>query len=166
MNKIKLNLFYFFNHPFFFRYRVVETEAVAFINFLLKMLKYHPHKRASARTCLKDPWLTMEARQNYKMTEEEFKEYMDKKNHMSEINTIFTEYNDCDSDENDGDKEDNDFINLSVPEDEKFYGKRSNKIDMKILDRSFCNLGYIGFGEGINLEELDSHPNWQFEGLK
>lgn len=24
------------------------------------------------------------------------------------------------------------------------------------------NIGYIGFGDGINLDELDLIPNWQF----
>ena len=38
-------------------------------------------------------------------------------------------------------------------DDEKFYGKR--EFDLKLVDRSFTNLGYIGFGEGIKLDDLD-----------
>lgn len=30
------------------------------------------------------------------------------------------------------------------------------------MDRSFTDLGYIGYCDGINLEDLDSCPNWQF----
>jgi len=33
--------------------------------------------------------------------------------------------------------------------------KRKKKFDVRLIDRSFTNLGYIGFGDGICLEELD-----------
>jgi serine/threonine-protein kinase SRPK3 len=32
-----------------------------------------------------------------------------------------------------------------------------------LIDRSFMDLGYIGYGEGIFLEQLDAGPNWQFQ---
>ena len=31
-----------------------------------------------------------------------------------------------------------------------------------MIDRSFTDLGYIGYGTGIFLEKLDFGPNWQF----
>ena len=36
--------------------------------------------------------------------------------------------------------------------------------ELKFIDRSFTDLGYIGYGDGIFLEQLDTVPNWQFEG--
>jgi serine/threonine-protein kinase SRPK3 len=35
-------------------------------------------------------------------------------------------------------------------------------IDRKEIDRSFTDLGYIGFGDGIEIDKLDSTGNWQF----
>ena len=34
--------------------------------------------------------------------------------------------------------------------------------EIKMIDRSFTDLGYIGYGTGIYLEKLDFGPNWQF----
>jgi serine/threonine-protein kinase SRPK3 len=34
--------------------------------------------------------------------------------------------------------------------------------DIRLIDRSFTDLGYIGYGTGIFLEKLDFGPNWQF----
>lgn len=48
--------------------------------------------------------------------------------------------------------------------DEKFYGYKAT-YDPKLVDRSFTNLGYIGFGDGIDLEALDNTGNWQFENI-
>jgi serine/threonine-protein kinase SRPK3 len=50
-------------------------------------------------------------------------------------------------------------LNESVS-DSEWYGKYKPKLDLAILDRSFTNLGYIGYGEGIELEELDTRANW------
>ncbi len=36
------------------------------------------------------------------------------------------------------------------------------KVDLKFIDRSFTNMGYIGYGDGIDLEDLDKGGNWQF----
>jgi serine/threonine-protein kinase SRPK3 len=35
-------------------------------------------------------------------------------------------------------------------------------VERKFIDRSFTDLGYIGFGDGIETELLDSTANWQF----
>lgn len=32
--------------------------------------------------------------------------------------------------------------------------------DMKLVDRSFTKLGYIGYGDGIDLDALDNTKNW------
>ncbi len=34
------------------------------------------------------------------------------------------------------------------------------KVDLRLIDRSFTNMGYIGYGDGIDLEELDKGGNW------
>jgi len=33
---------------------------------------------------------------------------------------------------------------------------------LKLIDRSFTDLGYIGYNDGISLHKLDSEANWQF----
>lgn len=40
------------------------------------------------------------------------------------------------------------------------YGQR--RMPFKFIDRSFTNLGYIGYNEGIQLNDLDNEANWQF----
>lgn len=35
--------------------------------------------------------------------------------------------------------------------------------NIRQIDRSFTDLGYIGYGTGIFLDKLDFGPNWQFE---
>lgn len=36
-------------------------------------------------------------------------------------------------------------------------------VEHQIIDRTFTDLGYIGYGDGIDLNQLDSTGNWQFE---
>lgn len=57
----------------------------------------------------------------------------------------------------DADSEDNNNYSIfseSEEDDDTFYGPAHN-INRKLIERSFTNLGYIGYGDGINLEELD-----------
>ncbi|CAD8117050.1 unnamed protein product [Paramecium primaurelia] len=49
-----------------------------------------------------------------------------------------------------------------TPEVEVLPKKQGKYVDHRVIDRSFTDLGYIGYGEGINLEQLDSTGNWQF----
>ncbi|CAD8199089.1 unnamed protein product [Paramecium octaurelia] len=49
-----------------------------------------------------------------------------------------------------------------TPEVEVLPKKQGKYVDHRLIDRSFTDLGYIGYGEGINLEQLDSTGNWQF----
>lgn len=37
---------------------------------------------------------------------------------------------------------------------------------MNLIDRSFTNLGYIGYGDGIDLDKLDNGGNWQFSNFE
>ena len=41
-------------------------------------------------------------------------------------------------------------------------GIASKLVQHNVIDRSFTDLGYIGYGDGIDLQELDSTGNWQF----
>jgi serine/threonine-protein kinase SRPK3 len=34
--------------------------------------------------------------------------------------------------------------------------------NIRTIDRSFTDLGYVGFCDGIDLESLDNCGNWQF----
>ena len=34
--------------------------------------------------------------------------------------------------------------------------------DIRLIDRSFTDVGYIGYSIGISLQELDTQGNWQF----
>ena len=64
------------------------------------------------------------------------------------------------SENEDGEVEDNG----AVAEDgeDEFYGYEKVG-NIHLIDRSFMDLGYIGYGDGIFLEKLDAGPNWQFE---
>lgn len=61
------------------KYRIKEDEAQAFSDFLVPMLNWSGDKRASAQEMLKHPWLSMEDNDDYKMTEEQYKNFMMKK---------------------------------------------------------------------------------------
>lgn len=65
---------------------------------------------------------------------------------------------------NDGDREDNSEVDEMSEGEDEFYGYKP-EIDLKIVDRSFTNLGYIGYGDGIDLTALDNTRNWQFDNV-
>lgn len=137
-----------------------------FENFLMPMLEYYPNSRASAKDCLDNPWLKMPPNLDFRMNESEIEIYFKNKQIAAvpdELqNSIHEAY---DSDINDADGEDND-DNADNISDTAFYGEQKNIISNKLIDRSFTNLGYIGYGDGLNLEELDQTANWQFDGFK
>lgn len=51
------------------KYKFRPKEAAAFANFLLPMLHMDPEKRASAKTMLNHPWLSMESNYDTKLSE-------------------------------------------------------------------------------------------------
>ena len=63
------------------------------------------------------------------------------------------------SENEDGEVEDNGAGDEEELDEFFNYEKRG---DIRYIDRSFMDLGYIGYGEGIYLEKLDFGPNWQF----
>ena len=147
-----------------FRYRFKTQEAKAFASFLMPMLRPEPEKRAKAQEMLRHPWLAM-AQGKEKMNEDEFKLYQLKKEALASNLEEKVIVWDSDVDYADNELDEEDFEKESdVEETNKFYGY--NPIyDPKLVDRSFTNLGYIGFGDGIDLEALDNTGNWQFENL-
>lgn len=61
------------------KYHFREDEAIAFSDFLLPMLEWYPHKRATALTMLDHPWLNMPDNYDYKMSDKEYEVMMLKK---------------------------------------------------------------------------------------
>lgn len=150
----------------FFRYHIKEKEAEMFEKFLLPMLEYYPTVRATAKDCLKHSWLKMAPKLDFRMNEAEIEEYFKQKQKAAAqvpVDDIQLENEEfLDSDINDADGEDNDDVEDNIS-DTEFYGEPKNKLSNKLIDRSFTNMGYIGYGDGLNLEELDQTANWQFD---
>ena len=129
-----------------------EEEAKMLASFLIPMLKYYPEKRISAHDALLHPWLQMPATANYKMTEEEIRKRAQLKERYQDLAN--TSLDDADSEVCEGDREDNSsFVdsNLSFSEHDNYF-----------LHTSFQKGGYVPYGGGINMEDMDQDPNWQF----
>jgi len=141
------------------KYHVREHEAEGLTGFLLPMLNFYPWKRATAQTCLRHYWLRMPPNGQYKYTEEEIKlRTKNKKNPIEHLN--FSSVEDVESELHDGDSEDN-------PEDtendsELSYDEHDNYGLGNLLNKSFGKTGYIPYGGGLKVDELDQDPNWQF----
>ena len=145
------------------KYRFKPEEARLFSSFMLCMLNPCPEKRFKAAEMLSHPWILSEDKEYVKMNEEEFKNYLlNKKKLENEEPDYLNKMDQVDSDAHGGGSEDNE--NSSCSGTSSFYGHTAN-IDVKLVDRSFTNMGYIGFGEGIDLDALDNTGNWQFENI-
>ena len=137
-----------------------------FEKFLMPMLEYYPNVRNSAKDCLSHIWLKMSPNYEFRMNESEIETYFKNKQLSGPIDEMQVSSNEAiDSDINDADGEDND-DSVDNVSDTKFYGEVKKKISNKLIDRSFTNMGYIGYGDGLNLEELDQTANWQFDEYK
>lgn len=42
-----------------------------------------------------------------------------------------------------------------MPDNDFYELPKHPKLDIRFIDRSFTNLGYLGYGDGIEVEELD-----------
>lgn len=129
------------------------------------MLEFYPEKRISAKESLNNEWLKIKGYQEYKMNEQEIQNCLSKTQKAQKnedmINSDENSSNkeDIDSDRNDADQEDYALMSDdSISEDEVEF-------DRRFLDRSFANqkYGYIGYGDGIQLTDLDAKGNWQFD---
>ncbi|EGR29294.1 serine protein kinase, putative [Ichthyophthirius multifiliis] len=148
-----------------------RKEAREFEDFMMQMLNCIPEKRKTAQQMLEHPWLKGQTNEyEYKMNEQQYNDYMKAKQKQIDIAKLIGYEIEQDknyissSDDHDADNEQND--NLGEDEDDsQFYDYKPN-IDRKLVDRSFTNLGYIGYGDGINFGELDNAGNWQFINTK
>lgn len=61
------------------KYKIKENEAIALSDFLLPMLEWYPHKRATAKEMLSHYWLNMEANYDYKFSDREYEVMLLKK---------------------------------------------------------------------------------------
>jgi len=131
------------------------------------MLIYYPERRATAQQCLKDPWFSMPQEENFKMSEEEYEQYIkaQQKEEAKQKELDLSSNEAQDSDIYDGENEDNKSLELDEFDSELLSQKRLPESN-KIIDRSFTNLGYIGYGDGILVEDLDQTANWQFDDFK
>lgn len=127
---------------------------------MLSMLNPCPEKRWKAREMLSHPWVLSPDQEDVKMTDEEYKNYLlSKKNNEGEEPEYINKMEKVDSDLEYGGSEDNDKWSKYSENEDAFYDYKAN-IDLKLVDRSFTNMGYIGFGEGIDLDALDNTGNW------
>lgn len=69
------------------KYRIKEEEALAMADFLVPMLEWYPHKRATAQKMLDHPWLNMPANYDYKYTDREYEVMMLKKELKDKVKT-------------------------------------------------------------------------------
>jgi hypothetical protein len=69
------------------KYRIKEEEADSFAEFLVPMLEWYPHKRATAQQMLSHKWLNLPANYDYKYTDREYEVMMLKKELKDKVKT-------------------------------------------------------------------------------
>eukprot|EP01017_Pseudomicrothorax_dubius_P036158 TRINITY_DN5153_c0_g1_i4.p1 TRINITY_DN5153_c0_g1~~TRINITY_DN5153_c0_g1_i4.p1 ORF type:complete len:729 (+),score=180.41 TRINITY_DN5153_c0_g1_i4:145-2331(+) len=147
------------------KYRFNEREADGFASFLRPMLELYPERRITARNALKSAWLRMPANLDPKMSDRELAMYKLQKRMITD-EQVFTDHREIgwESEEEDADCEDN--VSRAA-EEERDDRSRDLLTDRTraVLDRSFYHGGYVGFGEGIYIGELDAGSNFQFSNL-
>lgn len=67
------------------KYKIKEEEAVALAEFLVPMLEWYPHKRATAQKMLEHPWLNMPDNYDYKYTDKEYEILLLKKDLKNKV---------------------------------------------------------------------------------
>eukprot|EP01017_Pseudomicrothorax_dubius_P000963 TRINITY_DN0_c3109_g1_i2.p1 TRINITY_DN0_c3109_g1~~TRINITY_DN0_c3109_g1_i2.p1 ORF type:complete len:129 (+),score=34.44 TRINITY_DN0_c3109_g1_i2:2-388(+) len=122
-------------------------------------------RRITARNALKSAWLRMPANLDPKMSDRELAMYKLQKRMITD-EQVFTDHREIgwESEEEDADCEDN--VSRAA-EEERDDRSRDLLTDRTraVLDRSFYHGGYVGFGEGIYIGELDAGSNFQFSNL-
>ena len=120
------------------------------------MLEFYPEKRISAQKSLPSKWLSQNLVGDCKMNESELQSFLKKSELAQKFNDdpnrddASSNKEDVDSDRDDADQEDYAMMSED-PLSEDGVG-----FDRRFLDRSFANqkYGYIGYGDGIQLQEL------------
>lgn len=135
----------------------------------MPMLRFHPNERASARDMLlKSQWLRMPKKLTYTMTDNELDEYHKRKQTIIPEDEIFpNRHEPLEPEAEFADDEDNDHDEDPSHIRKYHIGNHMilDNLTRAKLDRSFFHGGYIGYGEGISLGEIDQGTNWQFSGL-
>ena len=145
-----------------YRYQMKPHEAEAFSSFILPMLEYYPLKRASAQKMLGHRWLKMPPINDIKMTEEEYNEFIAKRQATEDgelEHETYVEEEDNDADDDGyvtGEDEENGWYN----EEHDYYGYKH------LMNKSYDNGVYTGYADGIIVDELDKEANWQFKQHK
>ena len=138
------------------KYHFRKEEAESLAAFFLPMLECYPHKRISCRDAIGNEWLKdYTVSTNPRMDEKELLFYMENKQEQEPVPEKY------DSEVNDGDSEDNSELSEELSE----FGFKEVNIHPGFIDRSFTDLGYIGFGGGIDFSDLDRTGNWQFDNI-
>jgi len=119
------------------------------------MLRYYPEKRISAQNALRHYWLRMPPNPNYKLSEAEIRKKAQTQSRNQDIG--YSSHEEPETENIESDKEDND----SKASDFE-YGEHDNYGFDDVLNNSFGKTGYVPYGGGINVEDLDQDPNWQF----
>ena len=125
---------------------------------MLRMLNPDPLLRASAAELMYDPFFNINV-DDPKMSDHDYKIYLFNKKTKVEEEPPYLDKMRGLSPYPNGDVEDNQERSEDSADDDEFYGKKPG-VDIKIIDRSFTNMGYIGFGDGIDLDALDNGGNW------
>lgn len=153
------------------KYHIKECEAKALTDFLLPMLEYYPEKRASAKTMLQHPWLSMPANFDYHMSDIEVDKLnmiennkpknVDKDSEIDkDVDVVLSddELNEADSEDNskiiDGEVN---YNNISIDDDSA--DENPDKIEIQNFNNSFAQ-----YGQFVDLAALD-RANPQFDDL-
>ncbi|CAK65421.1 unnamed protein product (macronuclear) [Paramecium tetraurelia] len=99
------------------------------------------------------------------MNDEEFRKYRNQKREDQEKEddlNIMGIQNSLLSNNQRAQKRSYDGSNSQTSQQDQNIKQDGKYVDHRVIDRSFTDLGYIGYGDGIDLEQLDSTGNWQF----
>lgn len=123
------------------KYRFKEPVAKECADFLKLGLKLDISQRASAEDLLQHPWLEVNPAidLDIKMSEEEYSAYH-ASNTLAQKNNQMEHY-----------QADSEYSNAETVEEPGVYDESRYSHDRRICDRSFTDLGYIGYHEGIQL---------------
>lgn len=157
------------------KYRIKEGEAVALADFLIPMITWYPHKRATAKQMLKHPWFDMPDDYDYRLTDREIEVQRLKKELQtmkpskkdSEVVPVeMSELIESDEEVNGGDDEgtsDNDEEVSFIDSEEERAIQKKIKVNAVKINNSFTGPYPI---DPTDFNHKDKGPNAQFEMMK
>jgi len=140
-------------------YRFKLHEAKEFARFLKPMLNIFPEKRATAADVLQSRWLNGRSDGHLCTDDNEVKENMNTFIESKSAYLYFRELKNYNSDQYFADVGENGSDTDSEDDHLGFQNKRPPTTLFR--ERNFTNQ-YVGYDEGIDVDELDSTANWQF----